>query len=311
MPFSGTGVFNRLYSWAADAAAGLKISSSRMDAEFNGIATGLTNCMTRDGQSPATANIPMGGFKLTGLANATASTDALPYGQADGRYGLISTANTWAQAQTFSAQTNFSAQTKAATGAGGGYGFTGISAYYYMDANNGAVRVPVGGKFYAQDTALANVPIVAAAATSSGELVTLGQADGRYASSGANANITSLSGLTTPLSVAQGGTGKTSVDFAVGSYTTASLVNGGVDERSVAHGLGTDNIDFGMTIFGSSALPSGRSVSGTALGTDKRFMTVGSTNVFPSLPAAGNLRIAVINDTADQTITVNWWARKR
>jgi hypothetical protein len=37
--------------------------------------------MTRDGQSPPTENIPMGGNKLTGLASGTASGDALQYGQ--------------------------------------------------------------------------------------------------------------------------------------------------------------------------------------------------------------------------------------
>jgi hypothetical protein len=37
--------------------------------------------MTRDGQSPPTENIPMGGNKLTGLASGTASGDALQYDQ--------------------------------------------------------------------------------------------------------------------------------------------------------------------------------------------------------------------------------------
>lgn len=55
-----------------------------MDAETNGIANGLTNCITRDGQSPALANIPMGGHKITGLANGTASNDAVTLGQITG-----------------------------------------------------------------------------------------------------------------------------------------------------------------------------------------------------------------------------------
>lgn len=40
------------------------------------IAAGLTDCLTRDGQSPAMANIPMGGNRITGLANGVAATDA-------------------------------------------------------------------------------------------------------------------------------------------------------------------------------------------------------------------------------------------
>lgn len=76
MAFNGSGVFNRLFSWVQDAANGLFISSTRMDAEMDGMADGLSNCITRDGQSPALANIPMGGFKLTGLGLGTARTDA-------------------------------------------------------------------------------------------------------------------------------------------------------------------------------------------------------------------------------------------
>lgn len=81
MAFNGSGTFNRLYNWATDAANSVNISAARMDGEDNGFAAGLTNCITRDGQSPALANIPLGGFKITGLANGTASTDAATVGQ--------------------------------------------------------------------------------------------------------------------------------------------------------------------------------------------------------------------------------------
>lgn len=81
MAFNGSGTFNRLYSWASDAANNVNISSSRMDGEDNGFAAGLSNCITRDGQSPWLANIPAGGFKITGLANGSAATDSIAYGQ--------------------------------------------------------------------------------------------------------------------------------------------------------------------------------------------------------------------------------------
>lgn len=45
------------------------------------VATGLTTAYTKDGQSTPTANLPMGGFKLTGLALATTLGDALSYGR--------------------------------------------------------------------------------------------------------------------------------------------------------------------------------------------------------------------------------------
>lgn len=77
MAFNGTGTFVRIYSWATDKANGIKIRADRMDAETDGIATGLSTCVTRDGQSPATANLPMGTFKHTGVAVASARTDYL------------------------------------------------------------------------------------------------------------------------------------------------------------------------------------------------------------------------------------------
>ena len=86
MPFNGSGTFNRLYSWAVDAANSISISSSRMDAEMNGFAAGLTDCITRDGQSPPSTDIPWGAKKITNLGAATAGTDALNRDTGDARY---------------------------------------------------------------------------------------------------------------------------------------------------------------------------------------------------------------------------------
>lgn len=41
------------------------------------MANGLSNCITADGQTTPTANIPMHGFKITGLGAPAASGDAL------------------------------------------------------------------------------------------------------------------------------------------------------------------------------------------------------------------------------------------
>jgi len=56
-------------------------------------ANGFANCVTRDGQSPALANIPMGGFKITGLAAGTTNGDAVRYEQAVLLSTLASTAS--------------------------------------------------------------------------------------------------------------------------------------------------------------------------------------------------------------------------
>lgn len=81
MAFNGSGLFNRLYSWVTDAANSVKISSTRMDGEMNGMATGLSNCVCRDGQSVITADMPWNSHKITGLAAATANGDAVRYEQ--------------------------------------------------------------------------------------------------------------------------------------------------------------------------------------------------------------------------------------
>lgn len=75
MPFNGAGVFSTIYSWVADAAAGIDISASRMDGQESDFATAFDNCLTRDGQGKPTSNLPMAGFRHTGAGNGVALTD--------------------------------------------------------------------------------------------------------------------------------------------------------------------------------------------------------------------------------------------
>jgi microcystin-dependent protein len=82
MSWNGGGNFNRLYSWVADKAAGLNISSVRMDADSNDIAAnGFGNCLTRDGQGQPTANLAMANFRHTGVGNGVARSDYAAVGQ--------------------------------------------------------------------------------------------------------------------------------------------------------------------------------------------------------------------------------------
>ena len=78
MARNGSGTYNRAVS---PYVAGTTITAATVNSEMDDIATALTLSMARDGQSPATANIPMGGFRLTGLGNAIANTDAATLGQ--------------------------------------------------------------------------------------------------------------------------------------------------------------------------------------------------------------------------------------
>lgn len=65
--FNGTGTFVRSYSWVSDASNGINITASRFDTEDDGFASGLSNCITRDGQGVPTAAIPWGGQNLSGV----------------------------------------------------------------------------------------------------------------------------------------------------------------------------------------------------------------------------------------------------
>ena len=101
MAFNGSGTFNRIYNWVTDKANGFKITASRMDGEFDGMATGLSNCITKDGQTTISANIPLNNFKLTGLGSGTARTDVINVGQVqDNQFLYLGTTSGSADAYT-------------------------------------------------------------------------------------------------------------------------------------------------------------------------------------------------------------------
>lgn len=77
MPFNGAGTFSRAFSWIADAAAGKTISQVEMDTDANDVSAALSNCITRDGQSPPSADIPWGGKGIVNLRDPVAAQDAV------------------------------------------------------------------------------------------------------------------------------------------------------------------------------------------------------------------------------------------
>lgn len=81
MAFNGSGLFERLYNWVNDKASGIKARADRMDAEMDGFATGLSTCITKNGQTTITANLPMATFRHTGVGNGVARDDYASLGQ--------------------------------------------------------------------------------------------------------------------------------------------------------------------------------------------------------------------------------------
>ena len=74
---------NATGGWTGDAASGIGIEAGRHDTQDNDFATGINQCLNKDGSNAATGNLNIGSFKLTAVANGTASTDATNYGQVE------------------------------------------------------------------------------------------------------------------------------------------------------------------------------------------------------------------------------------
>lgn len=79
MAFNGSGTYN--LPAGNPVVTGTTISSTTTNNTNSDIATALTNCITRDGQSTPSANLPMNAKKLTGLAAGTAAGDSVRYEQ--------------------------------------------------------------------------------------------------------------------------------------------------------------------------------------------------------------------------------------
>jgi hypothetical protein len=75
MSFNGSGTFV-INTSGQPVVPNTVISATTFNALTNDLANGLSTCITKDGQTTPTANIPMGNNKITGLAPGTSGTDA-------------------------------------------------------------------------------------------------------------------------------------------------------------------------------------------------------------------------------------------
>lgn len=79
MPFDASGTFTRIRgadSWKGDATANTPIRADLHDTNDNDFAQGLSDCITKNGKTQPTADLPMAGHKLTNLGAPTASSDS-------------------------------------------------------------------------------------------------------------------------------------------------------------------------------------------------------------------------------------------
>ena len=132
MPFNGSGTFNPLLTFVANTPA----TAGDQNSQDSDIATGLSTCITTNGQSTPTANIPMGTFRFTGLGAGSASTDSVNFGQVFGASGVIPTGTKMLFIQTSAPTgwtqdvTNNDTALRIVSGAGGTvHGSVGLSAF--------------------------------------------------------------------------------------------------------------------------------------------------------------------------------------
>jgi hypothetical protein len=104
MPWSGgtyTKGNNATGGWTGDASLGIGIESGRHDTQDNDFATGINQCLNKDGTNSATGNLNVGGFKLTNAADGTVTTDATTLRQVQAQaYIWCGTSGGSANAQT-------------------------------------------------------------------------------------------------------------------------------------------------------------------------------------------------------------------
>lgn len=89
MPFDSNGNFTRTQNWTSDFENGIEIVCDRHDDEDDNFANGFNECMLRDGRAPATGNLKMGNFRITGLADGQTSNDAINKGQLDAQVSSL------------------------------------------------------------------------------------------------------------------------------------------------------------------------------------------------------------------------------
>jgi len=132
MSFNGSGTFV-INSSGQPVVANTVISTTVFNALTADLATGLSTCITKDGQTTPTANIPMGTFKITGLGVGSAATDSATLGQV--------------QASTTKLITVSGTDTITGTLSPGLTAYTAGQMFYFVagGANTGAVTLNIDG----------------------------------------------------------------------------------------------------------------------------------------------------------------------
>lgn len=159
MPRDGSG--NYIRPAGQPVTTGTVIDATVFNALTADLATALTGSMPRDGQAPPTANLPMGGFKLTGLANGSAAADSITYGQAQSLDSAVAATAQSGSAQWLTSVSGTNTITGNASPAITAYAAGQIFRFVPAGANTGAVTLQINGVGTAQSvTKNGTLPLV-------------------------------------------------------------------------------------------------------------------------------------------------------
>ena len=289
MSFNGSGTF-QINTAGQPVVTGTVISSTAFNALTADLATGLSTCITKDGQTTPTANIPMGSNKITGLASGTVATDAVNLGQLQSTtaklLGSVSGTNTITAAGS-----------PAVTAYAAGQMFYFVAA----GANTGAVTLNIdslGAKAVTRDGSTALV----AGDIASGEVVMVVYDGTRFQTIGPN----TFNGT---LPVANGGTGQTS--YTNGQLLIGNTTGNTLTKATLTAGSGiTITNGTGSITIAAAGLPTMNVVSGTsqtATANNQYVLTnaAATTLTLPATPSAGD----TVYVTVANSLTTNVVAR--
>jgi hypothetical protein len=290
MSFNGSGTF-LINTAGQPVVSGTVISSTAFNALTADLATGLSTCLTKDGQTTPTANIPMGSNRITGLGSAVDATDAATFAQVQSTAAkLIGSVS--------GADTITGALTPAITAYAAGQMFYFVAA----GTNTGAVTLNInslGAKAVTRDGSTALV----AGDIASGEMVVVVYDGTRF-------QMISPNTFNGTLPVANGGTGQTS--YTNGQLLIGNTTGNTLTKATLTAGSGvTITNGAGSITIAAAGLPTMNLVSGTtqtAVANNHYVLTNASatTVTLPASPSAGDVVwITVGNGRTDNVVARN------
>ena len=280
--YNGSGTF-LINSAGQPVVPGTTITTTAFNALTADLASGLTTAMTKDGQTVPTANIPMGGFKLTGLGAGTSATDAAQFGQLQN--APVATLITVAGADTI---TGTLVQTLTAYATGQQFSFVAAGT------NTTAVTLNIDG-LGAKAVTRTGAVALAAGALVSGQMAIVEYDGTRFQLINANAftNLTVSGALTVGTTLAVTGVATLTAQPILSSLTASLPVFSDASKGLVSNA---------MTGSGSVVMSASPTLTGT-IGAASQTLS-GSLTVGTTLGVTGTSTMAAINASGVVSIGV-------